>query len=119
VLRGDIKVITSFHAERSADPILMLADPMVKVGKAKSPVFTDPCAWDLAVMSEALECLHMHAEIGRGFLSAEQFLEILIVSMLHFFFHCGLPHEPDLIEETSSERRNTHRLLKPRPPPTG
>jgi hypothetical protein len=98
VLRGDIKVFTSFHAERSADPILMLADPMVKIGKAKSPVFTDPCAWNLTVMGEALQRLHMYAQIYRSFLSAEQLLKTLIVSMLHLFFHRGLPRAPDLIE---------------------
>jgi len=119
VLRGDIKVFTSFHAEWSADPILMLADPMVKIGKAKTPVFTDPCAWNLAVMREALQRLHVHTQIDRGFLSAEKLLEAFFVDMTDFFFHRRLPQAPDLMEKTNSERRKTQRFLKPRPAPTG
>jgi len=48
---------------------------MVKVRQAKSPVFTDPRAWNLSFAREALERLHMNAEVDRGLLRAEESLE--------------------------------------------
>jgi len=49
---------------------------MVKVRQAKSPVFTDPRAWNLPLPREALERFHMNAEVDRGLLRAEESLEL-------------------------------------------
>jgi hypothetical protein len=45
-------------------------------------------------MGKALQRLHMHSQINRGFLGAEQVLKTLIVSMLHLFFIAASREHP-------------------------
>ncbi|HUB81953.1 MAG TPA: hypothetical protein VMB03_24320 [Bryobacteraceae bacterium] len=64
----NFKIISCIHAERSADLIVVLAHPMVKLRKPKSVVFPNSRAGDTSFPREATQGLYMDSQVARRFL---------------------------------------------------